>query len=52
MEGGVVGHPSHVGLLWLSCFTKDFKVQVYDVQRTSSDGKSSHSLQPGEVKNF
>jgi hypothetical protein len=50
MEGGVVGHPSHVGLLWLSCFRKDFKVQVYDVQRTSSDGKSSHSLQPGEVK--
>lgn len=49
MEGGV-GHPSQVGLLWRSCFRKDLKVQVYDVQRTPSDGKSSHTLQPGEVK--
>jgi hypothetical protein len=51
MEGGVVGHPSQVGLLWLICFRKDLKVQVYGVQRTLGELFLSLGLQPGEVKN-
>ena len=60
MEGGAVGlnferaHPKTIparfGLIWLRGFRgEDLNVKVYDVRRTSSDGKSSHGLWSGEL---
>ena len=42
--------PARFGLIWLSGFRgEDLNVKVYDVRRTPSDAKSSHSLWPGEL---
>ena len=43
--------PASLGLTWFSSFRgDDLNVKVYDVRRTSSDGKSSHGLWPSELK--
>jgi hypothetical protein len=43
--------PARFGLIWFRCFRgEDLNVKAYDVRRTPSDGKSSHSLWPGELK--
>jgi hypothetical protein len=42
--------PAMFGLIWFRGFRgEDLNVIVYDVQRTPSDGKSSHGLWPGEI---
>ena len=44
--------PARLRLIWFSGFRgEDIKVKVYDVRRMPSDGKSSHDLWPGELKN-
>ena len=44
--------PARFGLIWFRGFKgEDLNVKVYDGwRRTSSDGKSSHGLWPGELK--
>ena len=43
--------PARFGLIWFRGFRgEDLNVKVYDIQRTPSDGKSSHGLWPGELK--
>jgi hypothetical protein len=45
--------PARFGLIWFRGFRgEDLNVKVYDVRWTPSDGKSSHSLWPGELKKF
>ena len=43
--------PTKFRFIWPSGFRgEDLNVEVYDVRRTPSDGKSSHGLRPGELK--
>ena len=42
--------PARFGLIWFRGFREDLNVEVYDVRRTTSDGKSSHGLWAGELK--
>ena len=61
MEGGAVGHnferdppKDHPCQVWFNSVQgfrrEDLNVKVYDVRRTTSDGKSSPGLWPGELK--
>ena len=43
--------PARFGLTWFRGFREeDLNVKVYKVRQTTSDGKSSHGLWPGELK--
>ena len=45
--------PAKFGLIWFSASSgEDLNVNVFDVRRTPSDGKSSLCLGPGELKNM
>ena len=61
MEGGSVGHnferdppKDHPCQVWFNLVQgfqrRNLNVKVYNVRRTTSDGKSSHGLWPGELK--
>jgi hypothetical protein len=62
MEGRAVGHnferdpprdhPCQVRFNLVQRFQRRrFKCEIYDVRRMPSDGKGSHGLWPGELKN-
>jgi len=43
--------PTKFQFIWLHGFIEDSNVKEVNRRRTPSDGKSSHALWPGELKN-